>query len=253
MGHIEGKGIGYSRGYAQLSMILGPDYRKGHFLPLVSVAGKVFDDGRFGAHLGFIGRFIPRSLCEVFGFAAFYDFREAKLGSFHQIGLGAEVLNKRWEVHAKGRIPVGAKSHSRTDVFKDYVGPYRFKSTRSEFASYVFDINAGYYLVNGKQFQLYAAAGPYYLSGQFDKKSWGGQVMLRPQYQDSLYVELTMSHDHVFNTIYQVNVIFSIPLYRFSSRLKDKRGPCGMSNRQIYQPIDPDIVLNKECCCSANF
>ena len=253
IGHIEGKGIGYTQGYSHLSMILGPEYHRGHFLPLISMGAQVFNDRRWGANLGFIGRYLPRSLCEVFGFTVFYNFREGKLGSYHQIGGGFEVLNKRWEIHTKGLIPVGAKRHSRPDVFDDYVGPFRFVSTRTEFAFYALDVNAGYYLVNGKHFQLYASAGPYYLSGEFDKKSWGGKVLVRPQYQDSLFVELSMSHDRIFNTIYQINVIFSLPLYQLSSRLKNKKGPCGMSNRQVYQPIDPDIILDRECCCHANF
>lgn len=249
--HIEGKGIGYSRGYTQLSAILGPEYQIGHFLPLIDIKGSIFDDGRWSGHLGFIGRFLPKSLCEIFGFTLFYDFSERSQGSYHQVGGGFEVLNKRWEVHTKGLIPVGARTHSRTSVFDNYVGPYQFTSTRVETASYFWEANAGYYLVNGKNFQLYAAAGPYYFSA--NQQAWGGKAMVRPQYRDFLYVELSASRDHINKTIYQVNVILSIPLYNFSSRLKNKKGPCGMSSRQVYQPIDPEIVVIGDCCCKGNF
>lgn len=250
--HIEAKGIGYKVGYTKLAVLFAPEYKIGSFLPLAQLSGQAFNNGTFAGSAGFIGRYLPSSLCEVFGFYTFYDFRHGEIGNWHQISGGLEVLNRRWEVHANVRAPVGAHVHGRKRVFK-YDGPYRAIRKHYEFSDYAVDANAGYYLVNSKNFQLYAAAGPYYLFGEFDNSAWGGKAMLRPQYRDYLSVEFSVSHDHIFETIYQANVIFSIPLYNYSSAIKKKSGPCRVANRQIYQPIDPDIILQEKCCWKFNW
>lgn len=251
--HIEGKGIGYETGYTKLGVIFGPEYRLGHFLPLVDVEAAVLDNGTVDAGVGFIGRYIPKKLCEIFGFNISYGFRQGKLGSYQQVSGGLEVLNKRWELHTSVYVPVGVKMHKRTCQFDDFIGDFYAVRRHYEFANYAFDINAGYYFVNGKYFQLYASAGPYYISGKFHHSAVGGKVMLRPQYRDYLAVEFSASHDHIFKTIYQVNVVFTIPLYHYSSSLKNKKGPCGIPNRQIYQSTDPDIVLQEKCCWRFNW
>ncbi len=248
IGHIEGKGVGYDRGYTHFTTIIGPEYQLGKFLPLVSLGAAVFDDGKWFAEAGFIGRYLPKSMCEVFGFNLFYDFRQGRWGNFNQVGGGLEVLNKRWELHTNAGFSVGTNKHSKRRVFH-YIGPFEIENKETQFsARFSFDFKAGYYVVNSRNFQLYAQAGPYYFSMPFGEHAWGGQAMLRPQYKDYLFVELSVSSDRVFDTNYQVNVILSLPLYHYSKALKNKRGPCGMSNRQIYQPVDPMIKLDKKCC-----
>jgi hypothetical protein len=252
--HIEGKGIGYERGYTKLATVFGPEYRVGHFLPLLQLNGAVFDDGKALAGVGFLGRFPSRSFCEVFGLNVFYDFRQGKQANYNQISGGLEVLNRRWELHARGSFLVGNKVHSKMVFFHQYVGPYFFITRKYEYAINHADLSVGYYPVLGKSFQLYASASPYYLFGKFDHTSAVGiKAMIRPQYKDYLSLELSISHDHIFQTIYQVNVIFSVPLYAYSSVLKRKKGPCSVSNRQIYQPVDSDVVLNRKFFFQANF
>jgi hypothetical protein len=251
--HIEGKGIGYETGYTKLEVIFGPEYRLGHFLPLVDIEASVLDDGKIDAGIGFIGRYIPKTLCEIFGFNIFYGFRQGKLGNYQQLNGGFEILNKRWELHTNAYVPVGVKTHQRTYPFDDFIGDFHAVKRRYEFAGYAFDVNAGYYFVNGKHFQLYASVGPYYISGKFHDSAWGGKFMFRPQYRDYLAIEFSASHDRIFETIYQVNVVFTIPLYHYSSAIKSKKGPCGIPNRQIYQPVDPNVILQEKCCWRFNW
>jgi hypothetical protein len=260
VGHIEGKGVGYNVGYTDLSIVFAPEYRVGHYLSLISVRGVVFDDGKLAANAGYIGRYLPKSFCEVLGFNVSYDFRQGHRGNYNQISGGFEVLNRRWEVHVNGSAPVGTKMHTKDHVFDNYVGPFKEVCRLIERAKYVVDGNVGYYMVNGKNFQLYAAAGPYYLWGHVHEStvslrqsSWGGKALVRPQFWDIAAVELSVSYDHIFSTIYQVNLVMTVPLYKLSSRLKHKKGSCGVNNRQIYQPIDRDIVLTNRTCCTNNF
>jgi hypothetical protein len=252
-GHIEGKGIGYDVGYTQIAMVLGPEYRIGHGIALLDLRGVIFDDGKLAANVGMIARFLPKFFCEVFGLNVFYDFREGKHGNFNQISAGLEMLHRRWELHGSARVPLGVTKHTKKCVFDHYIGPYREVCKSRQFALNAFDLTLGYYLVKSKNFQLYAAAGPYYLSGAFDSSSFGGKALLRPQFTDYFAVELSASHDDIYETIYQVNAIFSLPLYKFSSALNSKKGPCRTTNRQIYQPIDRDIVLRHKSHCHNNF
>lgn len=251
--HIEGEGVGNEFGFTKLKMILGPEYQPGHFLPLAELDAAVFDDGKVAGTAGMILRYIPEKSCQVVGFGAFYDFRQGKYGWYNQVSASLEVLNKRWELHLKGGAPVGKTVHGKRRVFDHYTGGFFAIRTTNEIALNFAEATAGYYLVNGKKFQLYAAAGPYYQTGRFDRSTWGGRAVLRPQFYDWFQVELSVSRDDFFGTLYQVNAILTIPLYHFSSALKNKKGPCGMTNRQIYQPIDPEILLLKKCCWRANF
>ncbi len=253
IGHIEGKGVGYDTGYTKLSVILGPEYRLGHHLTLFDLRGVVFDDGKLAANLGLIGRFPSKSFCEIFGWNLFYDFRQGRHGNFNQISGGFEVLNKRWELHINGGVPIGHRKHAKTCVYDNYIGPYREVCKRNEVAEYFVDGSVGYYFLNYKNFQLYAAAGPYYMNGPINTSAVGGKALLRPQFGDIASVELSISHDRLFETIYQINVVLTLPLYRLSPVLKNKKGPCGMATRQVYQPIDRDMILYKKCCCHNNF
>ncbi len=252
MGHIEGKGIGYERGYSKLSVIFGPEYEVGHSLSLFDVRAVVFDDGSLAANLGVITRILPKKFCEVFGANLFYDFREGKYGNFNQISGGFEMLHRRWEMHANARVPLAITSHKKKCVFNDYVGPYREECKTRQYAEYAFDMDVGYYFVKGKAFQLFAGAGPYYLCGH--ATTFGGKAWLRPQFSDYVSFELSASYDSIYQTIFQANVVLTIPLYRYSPALRNKTGPCNITNRQIYQPIDRDIVLlNGKFRCQNNW
>jgi hypothetical protein len=252
-GHIEGKGIGYDRGYTQMSIVLGPEYRIGHGIALLDLRGVIFDDGKLAANIGMIGRFLPKFFCEVFGVNIFYDFREGKLGNFNQISGGFEMLHRRWELHMSARAPVGVTKHIKKCVFDDYIGPFREVCKTRQIALNAFDLDVGYYFVKAKDFQFYVAAGPYYLSGASNSSALGGRAVLRPQFTDYFAVEFSVSHDRIYETIYQLNAIFSLPLYKFSPVLNKKRGPCRTTNRQIYQPIGRDVILRKKKHCHNNF
>ena len=80
LGHIEGKGVGYDTGYTKLSMIMGPEYRLGHHMTLLDLRGVVFDDGKFAANAGFIGRYLPKSACAVFGWNLSTTFVKEDMG-----------------------------------------------------------------------------------------------------------------------------------------------------------------------------
>ena len=202
--------------------------------------------------MGLVGRFLRAKACQVIGINLFYDFRQKNWGNFSQLGGGIEVLTKLWEVHANAYFPVGVTQHHRKCVFDDYIGDYRAARKEFKFAcQYAFNADYGYYIVNLNNFQMYASAGLYFFG--LDKCGTtsvvGVEALLRPQFKDYFSVELSMTHDQMYNTNFQINVIFTLPLYDYSSAIRKKKGPCGMPSRQIYQPVARDeiIILDKKC------
>lgn len=253
IGHSEGKGIGYEVGYTKFVSVLGPEYKVGSFLPLLQLGCLVFNDGKCAAGVGFLGRYLPKSFCQVLGFDLFYDFRQGHLGNYHQLSGGFEVLSRRWELHSMASFIMGDQFHSTKHRFNNYSGPFFARTKEFEIALNRLDLNVGYYLVYLRHFQIYASAGSYYLFDKLGVSRFGGKALIRPQYGDFISVELSVSHDPIFEAIYEVNVVLSLPLYAFSSGLKNKKGPCRIPNRQIYQPVDPMIPLRCKCCWKANF
>lgn len=254
MGYAEGSGARYHLGYSKLAMVLAPEYAIGKYLPMINLKAMAFNNGTFSAAGGFVSRFLPKSFCEIFGFNFFYEWRQGKLGNFNQIEAGFEVLNKNWEIRAQGYVPVGQKNYKKKSIFADNVDNYRAERTRNEFANYFVDASAGYYIVNSNAFQIYLAAGPYWFTGKFFNNVWGGQLTIRPQIMDYIELEFNMSYDKVLKTCYQGSIVLTLPLYNYSSAIKKKKGPCGMANRQIYQPVRRDemILLLQKCCWHIN-
>jgi hypothetical protein len=255
--HVEGWGEGVSFGtdYSTVAMMIAPDYRVGRVMPIIDLRGHRFDNNTYAANIGIAGRYIPSSntFCQILGLNLFYDWREGKLGSFQQIGVGLEVLGKRWDLRANGYAPISVKKRKMKCVFDDYEGGYYAIHRRCEFTSYGYNAEVGYYIVRGKDFLLYAAGGPYYLVRKCHDRTGGGEFRIRPQYKDYLAVDVSVSHDNVFGTVYQAQVILYLPLYQLSKRINKR--PCNISDQQIYQPIERFEImpLGRRSCWQTNF
>ncbi len=244
-----------SSNYSTVLLLLAPNYELGRFLPMIDLRAHRFDaHNRYAANAGFVGRYVPSNFNQILGFNAYYDWRQAKLGNFQQAGFGIEILSKWWDFRANAYVPIGDKMHIRRCVFDQYIGGYVMERRKVEFISYGFNAEFGYYLVNGNNFSLYAAGGPYYLSGRIDEKAVGGMVRLKPQFKDYFGVNMIVRHDRVFGTVYQAEVIVNIPLYQLFSR-KNKKGPGGMYDRQVYQRVErfEMMPVGCDCCWSTNF
>ncbi len=254
--HVEGSGekIGFGTDYTTAALMIAPDYRVGHILPILDLRGHRFDNNTYAANIGIAGRYIPSSdtICQILGFNVFYDYREGRQGSYHQIGLGLEVLGKRWDLRANGYAPISVKKrHSKCE--HHYGDDFFIIKRQCEFTSYGYNAEIGYYVVRSKDFFLYAAIGPYYLSRRCLNRTLGGEFRIRPQYKDYFALDFGVSRDSVFGTVFQAQVILYLPLYQLSKNLK--KWPCNLSDQQIYQPIERFEVmpLGRRTCWQSNF
>ena len=259
--HVEGtnNGVAYATNYSTLAILSSPDYRPGHFLPMVDLRVHRFDDTSWAANGGLIGRYVPdpcepASWCRILGMNAYYDWRQGNLGYFQELGGGIEVLGCRWDFRANIYFPFGAKRKIDSCVFDDYEGEYIIIQDKYELVSYAFNGEIGWLAIDTTDFLLYMAGGPYYIAGrQCHNSTRGGQFRLRPQYQDYVALDLSVSYDPLFKTVWEAQVIFHLPLYQIGE--SSPRGPCGISNRQIYQPVERFEVLPlaRYECWNSNF
>jgi len=248
-------GIGYGVNFSSVGILLAPDYVRGQVLSMIDIRGHHFNNQTYAANFGLVARYIPKSFCALLGLNAYYDYRQGSKGGYHQIGAGMEVLGKRWDFRANGYFPLGQREHTSKCVFDDYIGDFFAIRRKTEFSSYGGNAELGWFILRSKDFFLYTAAGPYFFSGKCHHATAGGEIRLRPQFKDYLALDLRLSHDSTYKTNFQGELIFSIPLYDFFSFLKNKKGPCGISNQQIYQRVERFEImpLGKRCGWESNF
>jgi hypothetical protein len=224
-------------------------------MPILDLRGHRFDNNTYAANIGLGGRYIPESgsFCQMLGFNAFYDWREGKKGNYNQLGLGLEILGDRLDFRANGYAPIGTKSRKTKCTFNDYDGDYYAIKRECEFTSYGFNAEIGYYAVKSADFFLYTALGPYYLVRRHHDKTRGGMFRVRPQYKDYLAFDFIVSYDSLFKTVYQAQIVLSLPLYQLSK--KGNKRPCNLTDYQIYQSIERYEVmpLGRRCCWQTNF
>ena len=250
----------YSTNYTTFAALFGPDYTPGKFLPMLDLRAHRFDDTTYAANAGFVGRYIPQvptTFCEILGFNLYYDYRQGSIGYYQEVGLGLEVLGSRWDFRGNAYVPFGAKKSVNVCVFDDYIGDYVITHSTKEAISYAFDAEIGYLsflLIGDTKLLLYTAVGPYYIAGRCCHASTQGiRARIRPQYKDFIAFEMSVNYDSLFETIWQGQVIISLPLYQIGR--STNKGPCNLSNRQIYQPVNRFEVmpLGRSDCWDSNF
>jgi hypothetical protein len=237
-GYGDDEGFGYGTDYSTLGLFLAPDYTVGSFYPFLDLRAHRFDNDTYAFNVGVGGRYIPapNTFCEIIGFNLFYDWRQGFLNEYNQFGVGVEVLGKRWDFRANGYFPVGAKTFKSTCVFDDY--------------------EVGWLAIASKNFLLYTAAGPYYLTRKSCCFNFepirGGRIRVRPQYKDYFAVDVSVTHDSTFNTVWQTVFIVSLPFYQMANQ---NEKPCRLTDRQIYQPIEREEImsLGLRSCWQQNF
>lgn len=258
--HVQGtgEGIGFGTDYSTAAVMFATEYKLGHIMPMLDLRVHRFDNNTYAANAGVAGRYLPPpdSFCRILGFNLFYDYRQGlnTSNNYHQLGVGVEVLGRKWDFRANIYYPIGSKKHQQTCVFDDFDGGFFMIHRKCEGVSYAFNAEVGYLFTKEQPFLFYGAIGPYYLARRCHDATLGGKARVRPQYKDYLALDLSVSYDSVFKAVFQAEIIVSLPFYQIYSKQK-RKGPCGMSDRQVYQPIERFEVmpLGKTSCWEKNF
>lgn len=249
---VVGNGIGYDGGFSGLDVMFAPEYPPFSAMPFVEAQGIFIFDNNWVGSLGVGSRFLSEKTSAIWGLNAFYSFREANRGFYHQLGLGAELICKRWELNANGYIPIGNTSYVKKHVYDDYIGDYKAVQRNKKDALFGGNIGLSVLVAQRGNFMLYTTGGPYFLMEKSGHPQvWGGQVSIQPQWGDYFALSFIVSSDNYFGTLFQGGFVLSLPLYQFT-----KLKPYATRNRLIYQPVKrmtPSIPLIERCCWKSNF
>lgn len=207
--HIEGKGAGYKTGYTTLEGVVF--FNTGSYLlNFVDLRGHFFDDGKTALNLGFGTRFERKE--NVYGLNLYYDFRDTRLKTYHQIAMGFEKLGKAWDFRANIYWPLGT---GRSDFY--HIKFHKFKqnsiilSKRCELAMRGIQGEAGTFLGKFWKMDFFVAGGPYYYNGGKGANILGAKVRLKGQYSEKFGFEFLNSYDGFFGNIFQGKITFTFP------------------------------------------
>ncbi len=256
--HIENKGVGYNTGYTTLETFLAPSPDMWSILPFVDLRGHVFDDGKLAANAGIGIRALAG--CRVYGANAYYDYRNTKRQHYNQVALGFETMGVRWDFRLNGYLPVGDKrsrpydKHSTTNVsFDSFRGNNAFvkqtttQNSKIQYAMKGLDAEVAFHFLKNKNFDLYAAAGPYYYNYR-NKQAIGGRVRVAAQIYEYLSLEAINSYDSRFHEIVQGQIGINIPFGPRQTPSKNKRlknctDACLLSQRLVQDVQRQEIIV----------
>ena len=183
--HREHEGVGYTTGYTTLEAFLTPNWVR-NFQPYADVRGHVMNDGKFATNIGLGARGAPIEEL-VIGGNFYFDYREVSRMPSYQLGSGIELLSPYVDFRLNGYLPVGHKNHTSKARFRRFEGNNIILNQRAKasLASIYAEVG-GWIPKLPEDFQLYVAAGPYYLGSRHvemvnHKKvkmgnKWGGEV-----------------------------------------------------------------------------
>lgn len=237
--HIEGGGIGYSQGYTTLEGFFAPDPERLFLMPFLDIRGHVFNNGKMAANAGIGCRGIWG--CRTYGINAYYDYRNTKKLHYNQVGIGLETLGKLWDFRINGYLPIGRKITSPYNVqFNSFSGNSLLLSQKRQYAMKGTDAEVGFHFGKSRNFDFYAAAGPYYYIGKIGPNTWGGKVRLAGKFKEFITLEISDAYDRMFHNNFQGQLTFTLP-FGGRSRVKKTAGcnSCRMADAIVSRMVQP--------------
>jgi hypothetical protein len=236
--HIEPNGIGYHQGYTTLEGFF-PYSGWDNWLVFLDARAHMFNDGRPAANAGLGVRYLTDT--RVWGINAYYDYRKTHRQHYNQAAMGLEALGRIWDFRINGYLPVGEhKSRNYGLKFSRFKRHKAILSQKYEYVLGGFNAEVGAHVDTWKNFPLYFAAGPYYLTGR-GGSTWGGQARASVKIYEYLELEGNGSYDHLFKWIGQGQISLNIPFGTRKQIKKRKAASCSdlmpLSERS-YQSVD---------------
>ena len=252
--HLEGRGIGFDKGYTSLDAFLS--FPRTEMIPFIDLRGHLFNNGKFDANagLGF------RRICGTrsWGGSAFYDYRYGHHHRYHQIGIGFETLGEEWDFMINGYLPVGAKKssffHERVEIIPSSAAFSRFSGhslfilppgaqctakseKKREWALKGVDALASTRLFSTGNVHLRATLGPYYLQGYHREIAFGAKAKLSLEWKEILGLRVYGSYDTLFRGRLQGEITFSYP---FGPRVKK---PAPHTIERLFSPVERAEII----------
>ena len=240
--HNESKGIGYHDGYTTIEAFGIYDGWSSHFMPFLDLRGHVFNNGKLAGNVGIGERTLISSWSHTFGSYLYYDVRRVGHGlTVNQLSPGLELVGRRMEYRINGYFPLGKdKTRKYHYQFDEFEGHNIILKSRQQRALRGGDAEVGVHVTQSTKYDLYAAAGPYYLHAPH-AHSWGGRTRLVGRYKEYVSLEVAYSYDNLFRSIVQGSVALTVP---FGKKLRRTGQGCPQGN---------DLLLSRASFAPSRF
>jgi hypothetical protein len=244
--HIESGGIGYDNGYTTLEAFLSTDPNRWAVTPFLDARGHLFDDGRWAANAGMGLRTILGT--RAYGINTYYDYRNIRHLDFNQIGLGLETLGELFDFRINGYLPVGKKTSDPWDaVFSEFSGHHMLISQKYQVGMKGADAQFAFHFGKSRNFDFYAAAGPYYFVGEIGPNVWGGKARIGGTYKDFVTLEFSDSYDQTFHNKFQGQISLNFSFGPKSQpEMKGSVCTCELAsalNKRMLQPVGRQEII----------
>lgn len=208
-----GQFIGQDKNYGEVGLFLGPAPQDNWFF-FSDLRGYWLQNHRLAANAGLGMRWLDCCSERVWGGNVYYDYFEGRHKGFNRMGVGLESLGTCLDFRINGYLPLNESAHSSKNNLL-YPGGYIATFQRREFAYKGVDAEIGGQIWDGCDFDIYAAAGPYYYGGKDVSEVYGGQIRLELRFFEYLTLEGRFSDDNRYHLQGQGKLVLSIPLDSF--------------------------------------
>ena len=210
--HLEGRGIGYKKGYSTFEALFFPKLRFINWSMFLDLRLHYFNNAVYASNTGLGFRYFTPSRENVFGFNIYYDFRDTK-NDFHvsQIGFGGEILRERFDARLNAYFPLSNKKFLSSDS-KDFSGGFVLREDDFESTMKSVFFEGGYWIEKSEMVSVYGAVGQYYLHKNKCTKGFGGNTRIKIEFKKYLSLEGRLSYDSLFNMRGQGIISLRFPL-----------------------------------------
>lgn len=247
--HREHKGMGYDKGYSTAALFVSP--RVGATgLSFVDGRAHLFNNEDLAANLGVGIRFSDRAQTYLFGLNTYYDYRNIKWLSTHQLSGGIEILSRRMDVRLNGYYPFAGKYQDDPISFHGFKGHHMMVYHKVRYALPCADAELGWTLPDPfDQVGLYLGVGGYYL---FKQKGFNREVgnvpgvKARLTANPSSYLSLgaEYTYDRLFRGRANGFIALNIPLGK--NRARTVATKAGEGNKITWAAIQTQDVVKNE-------
>lgn len=224
LSHIEGKGVGYHRGYTTLELLTMPlCYDQKGVYPFLDLKAHGFDNRRLAANSGVGVRYaLPTNYC--LGVNLYYDITQGchrnfneRGRTFSQLGCGFEAFGPLFDFRLNVYQPVGDRKWRARQLFVEDHDITKVKTIFKTIQAVPgFDAEIGRCLDRGALdcnlgWCLYGAAGTYFLNHPHKDNLWGGKLRLEASFNRYFVAELRTYYDKVSKGIVQIKIGLTMP------------------------------------------
>lgn len=232
-GYEAGRFIALDESYGKLKLFVMPDRPLDSCHYFWNANGYKLENRNWAASSGIGMRAWNESRETACGVNLFYDFRQAKAGSFQQAGLGFEVLSRCWEFHINGYLPFCQKQHLAAEsIYNDFTDGFFAVSRDYQYALRGVEMTGGGHLYFS-DFDFYFAPGLYFYNNSNYGDIQGCQANAEVSWNEYLTFRVNASYDNHFKGCVQGVIEFNIP-----SDFACTRNVCNScANKILGQPV----------------